>query len=111
MCIFMLQMTVSSTRRIPTCLLPVRTTWLPSRPGEQLTDRPAGLRKYVDAISHLFEHKSSRVDLLRQVELPQEAVAYFHQIAAGFFAWMIWMYRNTALRSSYNEPEHVQRLA
>ena len=24
-----------------------------------------GLRKYVDAVSHLFEHRSSRVDLLR----------------------------------------------
>ncbi len=30
-----------------------------------VTHGPAGLRKYVDAISHLFEHKSSRVDLLR----------------------------------------------
>lgn len=29
-----------------------------------------GLRKYVDAISHLFEHKSSKVDLLSIQELP-----------------------------------------
>jgi hypothetical protein len=29
-----------------------------------------GLRKYVDAISHLFEHRSSKVDLLSIQELP-----------------------------------------